>query len=146
MQRRCDDVAELLPSILDGGPGGSAEVVGHVEQCLRCQAELARYHKLLRLLRQLNVYRVEPPAGIVAEVLGELERAANRRAIRSALTGRRVACAGALVAASSAAVAVVLARGRLARATPFVAGRAAALGNASAGGRCDSAIVSVDPG
>ena len=123
MSLRCDDVADLLPAILDGGPGASPEVVGHVEQCLRCQAELARYRKLLRLLRQLRTYRVEPPPGAVAEVVGAIELAAQRRAIRSALTGRRAAYASALVAApAAAAIAVAVARGRATRTRAVAAG------------------------
>lgn len=123
MPLRCDDVAESLPSILDGGPSASPSVVAHVQTCLRCQAELARYRKLLRLLCQLRSYRVEPPAGVVTEALEALEQAASRRAIRFALTGRRVAYVGALVAAPCAAgVALVMARGRGARARPVAAG------------------------
>jgi len=107
----CLEVAAALPGILDGASTAPAPLVGHVETCLGCQAELARYRKLVRLLHQLRSSEVEPPAGLVGEVLGALEEAANRRVIRSVLTGRRLMYGGAVAAAGGAAVGlVVLAR------------------------------------
>ena len=77
----CAEVALVLPSILDGVSSADEVVVRHVGSCLRCQCELARYRKLLRLLNQLRSYRVEPPPGAVTDVLGALGggRAASRR-------------------------------------------------------------------
>jgi hypothetical protein len=96
-------------------------VVEHVGHCLRCQSELAKYHKLLRLLNQLRAIRIEPPPGAVADVLDALEEAAQRRVIRSALGGRRLAYAGAIVAPAAAIVAVTaVRRGRLRRLRPVV--------------------------
>jgi hypothetical protein len=117
----CAEVAGLLPLILDGGSAAAEPVVEHVGSCLRCQSELAKYHKLLRLLNQLRAHRVEPPPGAVADVLDALEEAAQRRVIRSVLTGRRLAYAGAFAAPAAAVVAVTLARrGRLRRVRPVV--------------------------
>jgi len=117
----CAEVAVALPSILDGGSAADEAVVQHVGSCLRCQSELARYRKLLRLLNQLRAHRVEPPPGAVTDVLGALEDAAQRRVIRSALTGRRLAYAGAFAAPAVAIVAVTAARrGRLRRVRPVV--------------------------
>jgi len=59
--------------------------------------------------------------GAVAEVLCTLEEAAQRRVIRSVLTGRRLAYVGALAAPAAAIVAVtVVHRGRLRRLRPVV--------------------------
>jgi hypothetical protein len=117
----CAEVALVLPSILDGDYSADEAVISHVGSCLRCQSELARYRKLLRLLNQLRAYRVEPPVGVVADVLGVLEDAAQRRVIRSALTGRRIAYAGAFVVPAALIVAVALSRrGRLRRVRPVV--------------------------
>jgi anti-sigma factor RsiW len=117
----CAEIALVLPSILDGGSCADEVVVAHVGACLRCQAELARYRKLLRLLNQLRTYRVEPPAGAVAEVLGALEEAAQRRVIRSVLTGRRLVYVGAFAVPVAAIVAVTVAHhGRLRRLRPVV--------------------------
>ncbi len=109
----CDEVHEALPGILDGTSSASGPLIDHVELCLACQAELARYRRLLRMLRQLRTAEtsaaVPPvPPGIVADVLASLEVAAKRRAVRSVLTGRRLAYAGAVAAAGGAATALVL--------------------------------------
>ncbi|MGA3217435.1 MAG: hypothetical protein ABSD97_17325 [Acidimicrobiales bacterium] len=117
----CADVALALPGILDGDSSADEVVVEHVGRCLRCQAELAKYRKLLRLLNQLRATRVETPPGAVADVLGALEEAAQRSVIRSALSGRRLVYAAAIVSLGAAIVAVaVWRRGRLRRVRPVV--------------------------
>ena len=117
----CAEVALVLPSILDGASSADEVVVEHVGACLRCQAELARYRKLLRLLNQIRSYRVEPPPGAVADVLCALEEAAQRRVIRSVLSGRRLVYAGAFAAPAAVIVAVtVVHRARLRRLRPVV--------------------------
>lgn len=103
----CEDVATALPSILDGGRRASSDCIGHVETCLACQAELARYRKLLRLMQDLRSERVNPPPGLLADVIGALESAAERGAVRSALSGRRIAY-GAAVAGTITAAGLVL--------------------------------------
>jgi len=114
----CDDVAAALPRLLDSGLGAhrrtDRQIVSHVETCLRCQAELARYRRLLRLLNQLRAYRPPVPPGGVAAVLAAIEEASAKGAIRSALSGRRAALVGA-VAATVAVVSttVVVATARL---------------------------------
>jgi hypothetical protein len=63
---------------------------------------------------------------MLGEVLDALESAAKRRAIRSALTGRRIAYGGGLAAGGLAAIAVLLtvrARGSR-KMAPAVLGRA----------------------
>ena len=117
----CAEVAFALPSILDGVSPADEAVVRHVGSCLRCQCELARYRKLLRLLNQLRSYRVEPPPGAVTDVLGSLEAAAQRRVIRSVLNGRRLAYVGAFAAPAAAIIAATIVhRGRLRRLGPVV--------------------------
>ena len=117
---RCEDLAEVLPELADlSRPGDvvvDAAIQEHVETCLRCQAELARYRKLLRALQLLRTRYLEPTPGLFAETLTALEVAAERRAMRSVLTGKKMAYAGAIggaaVAAGGAAVAVLIARSR----------------------------------
>ena len=117
----CAEVALVLPSILDGDSAADEAVVQHVGACLRCQAELARYRRLLRLLNQIRSYRVEPPPGAVADVLCALEEAAQRRVIRSVLSGRRLVYVGAFAAPAAVIVAVtVVHRARLRRLRPVV--------------------------
>lgn len=103
---RCEEVANALPAIMDGTETADRRVIRHVDSCLRCQAELAQYRKLLRALHQLRIQQPAVPPGVVGEILAGLERAGEKRAIRSALTGRRLAyVAGLGVAVGAAGVA-----------------------------------------
>lgn len=106
---RCDEVATLLPSLLDGVDAANVEIDEHVHQCLRCQAELARYRKLKRALEQLRTRYVEPTPGLLGETLAALTDAAEQGAIRSLVTARRLAYAGAITGtAATAAVTAAL--------------------------------------
>jgi hypothetical protein len=100
---RCEEVADVLPQIMDGMETADRKVVGHVETCLRCQAELVQYRKLFRVLHQMRGQGAKPPPGTVGHILTGLEEAAQRGAIRSALTGRRMAYVAGLTAAAGAA-------------------------------------------
>lgn len=108
---RCEDVALVLAEAADGTEIADRAVLGHVEHCLRCQAEAAQYRRLLKALRHLRTQVIEPAPGLLAEILAGIESAGERRAIRSMLTGRRAAYLGSLAVAGSAAAAgaVVLA-------------------------------------
>ncbi len=112
---RCDDVAALLPELVDSDTRHLA-VERHVDRCLKCQAELARYRKLLRTMQQLRLHTLEPAPGFLAQTLTALAADGERRAARSVLAGRRLAYAGAIggtaVAATAATAAVLIARSR----------------------------------
>ncbi len=134
----CAEVADDLQAIIDGSAKASGALVAHVEYCLYCQAELARYRKLLRLMHQLHTTDVELPPGIVSDVLAAIEGAAGRRAIRSVLTGRRAAYAscviGAVGAGTGLVVVTVVARRRSASLPPQMAPSAASAFHASISG------------
>ena len=100
---RCEHAAVALPGVADGTHALDARQRLHVEQCLRCQAELVQYRRLLRTLRSLRADVVEPAPGLLAEVLVALEQAGERHAMRSVLSGRRVAYLGGIAAAATAA-------------------------------------------
>jgi hypothetical protein len=124
----CAEAASALQSILEGGERPRRPVVEHVEYCLSCQAELARYRKVLRLMQQLRASDVVVPTGIVGDVLSALEEAAGRRAVVAFLTGRRIAYGAAVVAAAGAGAALVLVARRSERVAR--AGRACPLAGA----------------
>ncbi|MDQ3570151.1 MAG: hypothetical protein M3396_05905, partial [Actinomycetota bacterium] len=88
----------------------------HVESCLRCQAELVQYRKLLRALHHLRTEVLEPAPGTVPGILAYLEAAGERGAMRSLLAGHRAAYLGGIAVATAAAGAagaiVVVSRGR----------------------------------
>jgi hypothetical protein len=105
-------VAERLSQIVEGNQPADAAVTRHVESCLRCQAELVQYRKLLRSLHQLRTEVLEPAPGTLTSILANLEAAGERGAIRSMLAGRRAAYVGGIAvatAAAGAAGAIVLA-------------------------------------
>ncbi|HWC12034.1 MAG TPA: hypothetical protein VG455_12525, partial [Acidimicrobiales bacterium] len=87
----CATVAEALPAIVDGGAVADLELRRHVETCLRCQAELAQYRKVLRALHQLRTEVLEPAPGLLPDIFATLEAVGERRAMRHLLNGRRAA-------------------------------------------------------
>lgn len=107
----CESVAAVLPAVVDGLMTAPGDVRRHVEACLRCQAELAQYRRVLRALHQLRTEVLEPAPGLLADILVTLEAAGERRAMRHLLNGRRAAYLGgiAATAAAGAAGAIVLA-------------------------------------
>jgi hypothetical protein len=99
----CESVAALLPAVIDGNERADRRVRKHVDSCLRCQAELVQYRRLLRALRQLRTEVLEPSPGVLAGILAGLEEAGERGAIRSLLSGHRAAYLGGLAVATAAA-------------------------------------------
>jgi len=105
----------MLPETVEGTPVDLA-MQTHIESCLRCQAELARYRRMLRALQQLRTRFLEPSPSLLAQTLATLEEAGERHAVRSLLSGRRLAYAGAIggaaLATAGTAAALILARSR----------------------------------
>jgi anti-sigma factor RsiW len=99
----CEEVAAALPGIVDGNEEADRRVQHHVATCLRCQAELVHYRKLLRALRQLRTEYLEPAPGVLSSILANLEEAGERGAIRSLLSGKRAAYIGGMAVAATAA-------------------------------------------
>ena len=97
---RCDEVAALLPGLVDGDRRRRiSRSSATCETCLRCQAELARYRKLVRTSQLLRTRYVEPTPGLLGETLAALTDAAERRRAPHAA----VAAAGSRTPARSAA-------------------------------------------
>lgn len=111
---RCDQAAVLLPGYVDGTVDVPPELEVHLASCLRCQAELARYRRLLRTLRQLRSQFFEPTPGLLGDTLTALGDAAERSLARTIFTGRHLAYAGAAAgaAAFAGAAVVIIARSR----------------------------------
>jgi hypothetical protein len=99
----CEDVSALLADVAEGMTSLDPRARRHVDRCLRCQAELVQYRKLLRALRAMRVQVIEPVPGLLPDILAAIEEAGERRALRELLDGRRVAYLGGLAAAAAAA-------------------------------------------
>ena len=110
---QCDQIRELLADAVDETTALDAVASRHVGSCLRCQAELAQYRRLLRTLRSLRHQPVEVPADLAALVLAGLDGGSRRRGRleaggRTPPWARRVAMAGALAATAGAAGAIAV--------------------------------------
>ena len=95
----CDSVVDELPLVVDGSRRPSPAMAEHLASCLRCQAELAAYRRLLRLLRSLREDHVPAPAQGSVEVppAGWTANAWPRHRLA---TGVALVGAGALLAAA----------------------------------------------
>jgi hypothetical protein len=102
---QCEDLSESLAATAEGAGRLGRAQRRHVERCLRCQAEVVQYRKLLRAMRNLRTEVLEPAPGLLADILAGLEEAGERHAVRSVLSGRRVAYLGGLAAATAAGAA-----------------------------------------
>ena len=113
---QCEDLTTVLAASPDGTTIADVAARRHVDGCLRCQAELAQYRKLLRALHTLRTEVLDPAPGLVADVMARLEASAERRAVRSMVRGRRAAYVGGVALATAAAGAgaafVLATRGR----------------------------------
>jgi predicted anti-sigma-YlaC factor YlaD len=58
----CDAVADELPLVVDGARRPSAAMAEHLHTCLACQAEVAGYRRLLRVLRSMRESQVPLPS------------------------------------------------------------------------------------
>lgn len=109
MRTRCALVRWQLPSSPDGAVKG---VDGHVETCLRCQAELAKYRSLQRRLAGLAAVVYDAPSGLSAGVVSQIDAprpaAADQPSRRTSTAVRVSVAAAAAGAAMAAATAVAL--------------------------------------
>jgi hypothetical protein len=102
---QCDDLAADLSAAADGSTLLGGEQRRHVETCLRCQAELVQYKKLLRAMHAMRTEVLEPAPGFLADLLAGVSERGERRAIRSMISGHRGAYLGGLAAATAAGAA-----------------------------------------
>jgi hypothetical protein len=100
---RCDDVAPQLADAAAGTALLDGDARHHVGECLRCQADMVQYRRLLRALRALRTEVLEPAPGQVADVLVAVAAAGEQRAVDGLLRGRRGVYVGGLAAAATAA-------------------------------------------
>jgi hypothetical protein len=125
--RLCREVAAVLPAFvdepkaLDGLGDGAGEQ--HLGECLRCQADVARYRRLRRTMRGLSEVGdiADPASGSRGSIYGPgramadaieavesaLDEALDRRE-RIRIAGRKTALLGGIAAATAAGVGGVL--------------------------------------
>jgi hypothetical protein len=112
---RCEQLTDVLSDAADGTALLDAQARLHVDHCLRCQAEVVQYRKLLRALHTMRTEVLNPGPGLVGDLLAVLEEAGEKHAVRSMLSGRRVAYVGGIAAATAAGAAGALVLANLSR-------------------------------
>jgi anti-sigma factor RsiW len=95
----CDDVRDHLPGVIDHEVDESVQA--HVSACLRCQAEVAQYHRIGRTLRSFEPQLAVVPLGLHAAVLRALGAAQDRAAFL--WKGALLSAGGLIVAAGTTA-------------------------------------------
>ena len=100
---QCEELTEVLAQAAEEGHVLDLRARAHVDTCLRCQAELAQYRKLLKALQQLRTEVLAPAPGLVTDVLVRLEERGERKAVKSILEGRKAAYITGIAAATMAA-------------------------------------------
>jgi hypothetical protein len=106
---QCDELVDQLAEVADGTAVLGRMERRHVERCLRCQAELVQYRKLLKAMHTMRTEVLEPAPGLLADILATIEATGERHAIRSLISGRRAAYVGGIaVAGASAAAGAIL--------------------------------------
>ena len=111
MNTRCTVVRMRLPGV-DSVDRLGERLSTHVETCLRCQAEAARYRTLRRHLGALSRDELAAPATLVPSVVVRIDREAAESTTDPRVGLRRAAvaisaAAGAAVAATAGTIIVV---------------------------------------
>ena len=103
----CEMLGDLLPGVIDGELEPRARE--HVDTCLRCQAQVAQYRRMHRLLRSLEPQLALVPLGLHQAIMRALAETHGRSAVlwRGALIG-----AGGLLVAAGTTAGILLTRHR----------------------------------
>lgn len=109
----CDELNIRLAEVADDSVPLSGPEADHVATCLRCQAELVHYRRLLRSLRALRTVPLDPDQDLLDEVLEALRPPASVHRLHGR-RNRRAAYLGGLAAATAGAAGAVVLASRLA--------------------------------
>jgi hypothetical protein len=108
MRGDCETFSLQLAAVADGANELNPEAADHFKTCLRCQAELVQYKKLLRALASLRSHRLSADESLVQEILHALERGDTVHRLQRLTSGsktRKVAYIGGIAAAATAGAA-----------------------------------------
>ena len=113
----CREAADTIAQIAADETDFDEKAAVHVAQCLRCQAEVAAYRRILRHLHGIRDDGIAPPVGSLAAVLAALEVASVEHNVGSPTWVVRAAYVGGITvvtaAAGAAGVMVWMSRRRL---------------------------------
>ncbi len=120
----CRDALDAVAMLAAGEAGVDHRAATHVASCLRCQAEVLAYRRVLATMRSMRDYEMAVPPDALAEAVRAVQaaRAGNGSGEAAAGTATgdgapawavRVAYVGGITAASAAGVLVWFSRRRL---------------------------------
>lgn len=75
----CGRYSAALSEVAEGGFSRDPLAADHIGACLRCQAELAQYKKLLRALSNLRGQVLSPDEFLLHEILDAIGQVGDRR-------------------------------------------------------------------
>lgn len=102
----CEAISIQLAAAVDNDEALASDASRHVESCLRCQAELAQYRKLLRALTTLRADFAHVDDTLLDEILESVRPGASvHRLHRLNYRNRKVAIGGIAAAATAGAAA-----------------------------------------
>ncbi|HET8929531.1 MAG TPA: hypothetical protein VFN21_02620 [Acidimicrobiales bacterium] len=101
---RCETLDRRLSATFEDPSSFRGDLEVHVAECLRCQAELARYRRLRFELANLRSEPAIDADGLLEDIFGTLDASTQARLL--ARRGRQALCT--LVAAAGAAGAIVV--------------------------------------
>jgi hypothetical protein len=101
----CRSIAARLAGFDELDPATQA----HVETCLRCQAELVGYRKLVRALASLRSEAMFIPAGLVEDIIAFVHDTAESADTKRTRVRRALATGGVIVLAGGAIAGAVVA-------------------------------------
>lgn len=105
----CSTISLELAEIADGSTELVEDSRVHVERCIRCQAELAQYKKILRGLTSLQGEFLIPDDGLLEEILATVQPPATVHKLHRLNHKHRKVAYISSIAAAGAAGAIVLA-------------------------------------
>jgi len=106
----CREAVDAVAQIAAGETDVEAHAAAHVGSCLRCQAEVAAYRRVIATMRAMRHDRLVPPTTALDAALGALHMGGSDAAPAWAV---RAAYVGGITAASAAGVLVWITRRRL---------------------------------
>lgn len=109
----CREALDAVAMLAAGEGGVDRRAGAHVATCLRCQAEVAAYRRVLVTMRSMRDQDVPVPSDALAEALEFLRSSVADSGDGAPVWAVRVAYVGGITAASAAGMLVWLGRRRL---------------------------------
>lgn len=109
----CREAVDAVAMIAAGEDGVDDCAAAHVGSCLRCQAEVAAYRRVLATMRLMRGDEFPLPGGLIAEALDALHASGAPVGEGAPLWAVRAAYVGGITAASAAGMFMWLSRRRL---------------------------------